>query len=187
MSVSLPKPKYEGTLAARLGMTVHVSPLLMNLRSWLRSVGIDMPVEDWLLRVANQRGFAVVVPAIDVKAPVQDPGSSHFSNEMLATTILWAGLRDRPQLLRLAAQIISCCQINVDELLRLGRLERTGRMLRALAESALYVEPDHPVWKRIYEAVAGQKALADVLLHWSRLAEPVPSPRLVAAGWKLVA
>ena len=165
MSVSLPKPKYEGTLAARLGMTVHVSPLLMNLRSWLRSVGIDMPVEDWLLRVANQRGFAVVVPVTEAEASVPDPGTSRFSNEELATAILWAGLRDRPQLLRLAAQIISRGQIDVDRLLRLGRLERTERMLRALAESALYVEPDHPVWKRVYEGVFGQKPLADVLLH----------------------
>ena len=187
MSTSLPKPRYEETLAARLGMTLHVSPLMMRLCRLPEFVNSRMPIEDWLLRVANQRGFAVVVPVTDVEPPVQDPGSSRFSNEMLATTILWAGLRDRPQLLRLAAQIISRGQINVNELLQLGRLERTNRMLLALAESALHVEPDHPVWKHVYEGVSGQKPLADVLLHWSRIAEPVPSSRLVAGGWRLVA
>ena len=176
------------TLAHRLGITENVSPLLMKVRLLMRESPEwnDREAGDWLLSLANARKCNVVVPT-EVLPGLADPGLERFSNEELATAILSPSLPDRPQLLRLAAQLISRRVVQLDVLLWRTRLERTGRVLAALSVQALRVEPGHELWRRLNEALKNEPPLRDSLLHWTRLAEPIPSLRLISEGWKLVA
>lgn len=178
-----------GTLAERLGTTTHVSPLLFTVRRMMDRFPCRGAVSpgDWLLRLANGRGARIVVPTVGSDGPVCMPDVDEFSDEELVTALLLPHLEDRPQLLRLAAQLVSRGSVSVPRLLWLSKLERTERLLLALATSALRVDPGHAHWSEIHRKLAGLPPLRDVLLHWTRLAEPVPSPRGVAAGWRLVA
>ena len=176
------------TLAERLGIATPVSPLRMKVCSFLREspAWTGKEPEDWLLALANRRDFRVVVPT-GFLPDVVDPGFDRFSNEELATAFLSPSLKDRPQLLRLAAQIISREAVQLDTLLWRTRLERTGRILHALSVQALRVDPGHALWRGLHEALKDERPLLDSLLHWTRLAEPIPSSRLISEGWKLVA
>ena len=169
-------------------MTAPLTPLKMKVLSLKdeSSAWRSQGVEGWLLALANARGYRVVVPSIDLP-PIADPGMHRLTNEELVCAILSPSLLDRPQMLRLAAQAVSRGDVDVDALLRLTKLERAGRVLRAMAESALRIEPDHPGWKQLHETLRDEPPLRDVLIHWTRLAEPIPSRGLVAKGWKLVA
>ena len=66
--------------------------------------------------------------------------------------------------------------------------ERASVILAELAHQALRVESDNRIWGKIAEAFPRKQPPRDSLLHWTRLAEPIPV-RGVCDGkrWKLVA
>ncbi len=177
------------TLAARLGTTVHVSPLrfkLARLQSAYPSASAHC-VEDWLVDVANHRGARVVCRP-NAPAEFCPPPTTELSNEELVVAICQLQCLDRPQMLRLAAQLITREAVCVEQLALVARRERAERVLAELAHLALRVQPDHQAWGAIERRFRNAKPLRDVLLHWTRLAEPVMEPgRPNAAGWKLVA
>ncbi len=145
-----------------------------------------MTEEDWLAGVAHHRGLRVVSPPEEILRAVRDPGTDIFPDEELVAALCLLQTRDRPQILRLAAQRISRGGLDLKQLRRLARRERIESILRELCALALRVEPEHPEWKRLQSLLPDTPPLRSPLVHWSRLAEPVMRyPRLGATGWKL--
>lgn len=180
----------ESTLAKRLGSTVHVSPLRIKMQR-IRGpnlCGGTALIEDWLVDVANARGARVVVRNAPTGRPAPPPAESELSNAELIVGLLLTQNRDRPQILRLAAQLISGGKVQLDELARLAIQERVERVLAELARQALRVEPQHALWRKIAGEFGSCQPLREPLLHFTRLAEPVPvNGRVNAQRWRLVA
>lgn len=177
------------TLAERLGTTTHVSPLRYKLkaaREQSPSVGTNS-LEEWLVDVANQRGFRIIRRPRDIDAGFTPPGENVLSNEDLVVAVCQLQCMDQPQFLRLAAQIISRKSVDLHKLILAAKRERTTRVLAELARQALRVDPEHELWKQIHESFSNARLFAEPLLHWSRLAEPVMKDnRYNAEEWKLV-
>lgn len=175
-------------LAKRLGVTTHVSPLrikLQCLRRQFPSEGAEC-LEDWLVDVANARGARIVTR--DGGNTFIPPPLELLTNEELVTGICQLQCLDRPQMLRLAAQLISRQAVHLDELRLLARRERIEPVLGELARQALRVEPDHVLWRALAESFPPRVKLRSPILHWTRLATPVMAKgRCNAETWKLVA
>jgi hypothetical protein len=178
------------TLARRLGKTVHVSPLRMRLARLQEQFPCKgcATIEDWFVRVANARGARVVVPPSDDASSFVAPPECVFSNEELVVAICQANCLDRPQMLRLAAQLVSRGAVDTDRLRLVADRERAQPVLAELAKLALRIDPGHAVWQRIRALYVNIPPLHEPLLHWTRLAEPVMGRgRCNAEGWRLVA
>jgi len=176
-------------LAQRLGVTVHVSPLRYRLSRLMRefpSPGAQC-LEDWLLDIANTRGARFVTrwpPAGQecILLPLEI-----LPNEDLVTAICQLQNRDRPQMLRAGAQLISMQAVNTDKLLAAARRERAELVLAELARQAIHVDSKHVVWRKIHDALARLPHPTSPILHWTRLAVPIPDERgCNAKSWKLV-
>lgn len=180
----------EQSLAQRLGKTVHVSSLRMKLerlREEFPSASAEH-LEDWLVDVANDRGARIVFREGRPAAERIDIPKNRLSNEELVVGICQLQCLDRPQALRLAAQIISRQEIDPGRLCLIAERERAGTVLAELARQALRVDPAHTAWKAIADRFSHERPPRDKLLHWTRLAEPVMKDgRCDADGWKLVA
>ena len=182
--------KTEDVLAKRLGMTVHESPLRMKLlRLAMRFPSSSAEcLEDWLVDVANDRGARVVFREARSDRAVLGVTEEELSNEELVVGICQLQCLDRPQMLRLSAQLVSRAQLNMRYLCLVAEQERVGDVLASLARAALHVSPRHPSWLAILEKFGDGRPLRASLLHWTRLAEPVMMPGVCnAQNWKLVA
>ncbi len=156
------------------------------MRRCQRGGSLDM--EDWLVDLANQRGATVVFRQTGRLGEHELPAPGEFSNEELVVALCQMNCLDRPQILRLPAQLISRNELDLARVVRLARMERATRVLRELAVQALKVDPQHPAWLTIAQAYQGELPLAEPLIHWTRLAEPVFAPRTGRPiRWKLVA
>lgn len=180
---------HTGRLADRLGLTVHRSLLERRLQRLMRaypSSQSESP-EDWLMDVAHARGAHVVRR---MEADVQGflaPPPDIFANEDLVIAICELQRADQPQLLRLAAQLVSRGAVNVQRLLLLARRERADVILGELARQALRVEPEHAVWRRIAAEFPLRRPFRSPVVHWQRLAWPVMGHRCAnAQKWELV-
>jgi hypothetical protein len=174
-------------LGERLGLAFHESPLRFKIR---RLMGVPVvpgrTEEDWLVSVANQRGLRVVFPA--TPWVVRVPAPQDFSDEELVAALCLLQSRDRPQILRLAAQRISRGALDLARLVRLAVMEHSAPVLRELCIQALRVEPAHPYWRALSSSLPPTRPLREPLLHWTRLAEPImQAGQPNAHGWKLVA
>ena len=178
------------TLAERLGKTVHVSALrfkLADLQQRYPSASVCC-VEAWLLRVANARNARIVTPPDGVETGFRPPSPSEFPNEELVAAICHLQNQDTPQLLRLAAQLISRGVVDTNRLRQVAERERVGFVLAELARQALKVDPQHELWQRILRMFDLEPPPREPLLHWTRLAIPVMKDgRCNAAEWRLVA
>ncbi len=185
----MPMPDYS-TLAQRLGMTIHVSPLRIRLLNLMRSYpsrGAQC-LEDWLLDIANARGAGIVVRVPAAAADFVPPPLKLLPNEELIVAICQPHNLDRPQILRVAAQLVSRQVVDAGLLIITARRERAERVLAELARQALHVAPDHALWNEIMRAFPGTAALRSPVIHWTRLAIPVPDERgCNANSWRLVA
>jgi hypothetical protein len=177
-------------LGVRLGLTMHVSALRIRLER----VACRFPssgascLEDWLLDVANARGARIVVREPATDAAFTPPSPEDICNEELVVAICQLQGADRPQLLRLAAQLISREAVDMLTLKRLAVRERVGSVLCAMAREALKVDSSHPGWRMLAKAFATAPRPRDVVIHWTRLAEPVMAGgRCNAESWRLVA
>jgi len=148
----------------------------------------NLSIEDWLVDLANSRGANVVFRQEKKRDITRMPDRQILTDEELVIALCQLNCVDRPQILRLAAQLISRDVLNVPFLLRLAVIERASPVLRGLADLALKVEPKHSTWNKIQQALQHENRLQEPLLHWNRLAEPqfnARSTKLI--GWKLVA
>lgn len=175
-------------LADRLGLTVHQSILDRRLRRLMRVYASTQSPENWLMDVAHARGARVVCrPAEGDNENFTSPPPDVFANEELVIAICLLQRADEPQILRLAAQLISRGAVNVKRLLLLARRERVEIVLGEMALQALKVEPTHDVWTQIADAFPVRTPLRSPIVHWQRLAWPIMGDRRVnAQKWELV-
>lgn len=176
-------------LAQRLGKTVHVSPLRFKLQRFAEQFPAEKAecLEDWLVELANRRGARIVIRGVKIEQNYDPPDKELVSNEELVIGICQLQCLDRPQMLRLAAQLISRGEVQFQKLKCLAEQERVGCILAELARQALRVAPEHELWQKIREAFLHEKPLSQPLLHWTRLAEPVmKNGRCNAEEWRLV-
>lgn len=144
-------------------------------------------IEDWLVALANHRGFRVVFAGNQLINENILPSKNDFTDEELVVALCLLQCSDRPQILRLAAQCISRGDINEDRLFRLIQMERVGPILKELANQALHVDPGHVAWNHIANRLDNERAMRGPIIHWSRLAEPIFAARSAKnIGWKLV-
>lgn len=180
----------QNTLAQRLGINCHVSPLRFKIKRLAEkypSRNNSAGLEEWLVDVANARGARAITPF----TPAHDfvpPHEDMLSNEELVAAICQPQGLDNPQILRLAAQIISAQTVNFGKLKLVAERERVGRVLAELARQALRVDSEHATWSAIMNHFGNEPPFREPLLHWTRLAEPVMGTGGVnAARWRLVA
>jgi len=180
----------EPALGVRLGLTMQISPLRIRLETVARRFPSSDAecLEDWLLDVANARGARIVGREHASGVAFVPPPPEEITNEELVVAICQLQGADRPQLLRLAAQLISRGVLDMPVLKRLAVRERIGPVLRAMAIEALKVDPHHAGWRTLAEAFSTAPSPYDVVIHWTRLAQPVMAGgRCNAASWRLVA
>ena len=177
----------SGSFAERQGISVHVSPLRHTLERIRRSAPMSSAsLEEWLFGVANHRGATIVQGPLDSRG-AGFPGRAVLEDEQVIIGLLLSELKDAPQMLRPAAQMISRGEVNVDRLLKLAVQERADRTLAELARGALTVDPEHPVWRTIGAVFKDRRPYRRPVLHWTRLASPVMRQgRVNAERWKLV-
>jgi hypothetical protein len=155
------------------------------IRLWKRNPGSAEALEDWLVDVANSRGARIVTR--DPANLLNDPEVAELTNEELVVGLLLSQNRDRPQMLRLAAQLISRKAVDFGELAWLATRERIGFALAELARQACKVEPEHPLWRQIREKFAAENLPNSPLVHYTRLAQPVmKNGRVNADRWVLI-
>ncbi len=176
-------------LAHRLGVTTHCSPLEFKLKRLADQYAVPRDqLEEWLVDLANHRGACVVERQIGQDPEWPDVSPTDLSDEELAVLICQPQRLDHPQILRLAAQLVSRGHLDLDQLILIARRERADRILGELARQALRVDASHSAWKRIARAFSRCPRPRDALLHWSRLAEPVPHQGVCdGRSWRLVA
>jgi len=180
----------QHTLGDRLGLTVHVSAFRMRVSTLMKRYPSSTAVcfDDWLLDVANCRGARIIVREPSAADDFLPPPAEVFTQEELVVAICMLQGLDRPQLLRLAAQLISRNELNLKVFTQLATRERVGPVLNAMAKEALKVAPDHPSWSLLAITFAGAAHPHDVVMHWTRLAQPVmANGRVNVASWRLVA
>jgi len=180
----------ESTLARRMGKTVHVSPLRFRLLRLFRSHPAEGAtcLEDWLVDLANARGARIVERPRSRGFPAGPPGRDAVSDEELVVALCQLQCLDRPQILRLPAQMISRGRLDMKSLVRTALRERAGFVLAELARLALKVDPAHPGWGQIVVAFANEPKPPEPMLHWSRLARAKPvNGRYNVESWSLVA
>lgn len=180
----------EQLLAQRLGTTVHVSPLCMKLKRLRREYPSPSAAsrEDWLVDVANERGARIVCREERPSDASINVPRTELNDEELVVGICLLQNADRPQMLRLAAQLISRQALNLQQLCHCAERERVGIVLAELARQALKVDAEHAAWRAIAERFARARPPRDTLLHWTRLSEPVmKNGRCNAREWRLVA
>jgi hypothetical protein len=130
----------EPTLAAKLGTTTHLSPLLTKARR----LGLD--AED-LERLAIQRGCDYY----DTGRPFAplNVSTEQFSNSELAIALLNPALRYSPQTLRLGAAMLSAQDNEPGKIARLAKWERCESVVRYVAEAGRKFEPLNPFWTEL--------------------------------------
>jgi hypothetical protein len=118
---------------------------------------------------------------------INGPNLMGLTNEELVVGLLLPQNRDRPQIIRLAAQLISRRAVSFRELIWIAIRERVGFILAELARQACEADPAHPLWRRIRERFATEKPPISPIAHHTRLAQPVmKNGRLNVKNWVLV-
>jgi hypothetical protein len=133
------------TLAAKLGTTTHLSPLLRKARR----LGLG-PRELQILAI--QRGCDYYhngdpLPPLPVTV-------DQFSNAELAIALLNPALPYHPQTLRLGAAMLSADGNAPEEIVRMAEMERCEALVRYIAEAGRRFEPDNPFWPGLLQRLA---------------------------------
>ncbi len=148
------------TLAAKLGTTTHLSPLLHKARR----LGLGLR-ELELLAVQRgcdyyQSGGGLAPPAVE---------EEQFPNVELAIALLNPALPYDPQALRLGAAMLSAKGNVPEELAYLAKMERCEAVVRYIAEAGRRFEPANPFWPKILGLVPGTGPVkSGVLPHPTR-------------------
>lgn len=140
------------TLAARLGTTAHLSPLLMKARR----LGLEQ-AEDFE-RLAVSRGLRYYDSHGDSRKAcpptsiVQKSGiDEDFNNEELAIALLSLAAPYSQQRIRIGAAILAAEGNRPEALAALAQRERCGMIVRYIAECGHEVEPGNPFWLKLLE------------------------------------
>ena len=132
------------TLAAKLGTTTHLSPLLRKARR----LGLG-PKELEILAV--QRGCRHYASGSEPDRPLAT--EKEFSNEELAIALLSTALPYEPHSIRCGAAMLGTEGNEPRRLARLAILERCVVPLRYVAEAATQFEPENRFWQELLAAL----------------------------------
>jgi len=129
--------KDEMALARRLGTTTHISPLRMKLERLSRRIPSAgaLCTEDWLVDIANDRGARIVYRENRLANATVGVSESDLATEELVVGICQLQCLDRPQMLRLAAQLISRQSLNIQRLCLIAERESRHRSCRTCPPS----------------------------------------------------
>ncbi len=152
------------TLAAKLGESAHVSPLL---RKAMRLSGCSVErVGEWLLKCAVKRGASHYTRDFDIELP---PDADELSDEELGVALCLGELAYDSAFIRAAAQLLSSPQIDSARLTRLAVMERVEPILLHIAAAAERVASDAQPWADLRAQLHSRKSeRLDSMLHWSR-------------------
>jgi len=137
-----PSTVAKPTLAEKLGMTSHVSPLLGKLKKH----GLATPEEIAAAAVARGCWHYAGMAALERTTPIDPPG---ISDEELAVALLSPCHPYEPMLIRIGSQMLSGKNSDPLELARLAVMEGCESVLRYIAECGQKTEPDLPFWQII--------------------------------------
>ena len=132
------------TLAAKLGTTTHLSPLLRKAER----LGLG-PKELEILAV--QRGCRHYSDGTEPEQPLA--AESEFSNEELAIALLSTALRYEPHSIRCGAAMLGAAGNKPRRLARLAVMERCVTPVRYVAEAGQRFEPENAFWRELLEAL----------------------------------
>src|SRR6266699_2428180 len=122
------------TLAKKLGMTTHISGLLIKaMRLGLDAEGLE--------RLAIQRGCDYYHEGEPLPPPAIT--EEQFSDEELAIALLNPALRYHPQTLRLGAAMLGAEGNEPENIARLAKYERCESLVRYVAEAGRRFEPNN--------------------------------------------
>jgi hypothetical protein len=130
------------TLAAKLGTTSHVSPLLMKARR----LGLG-PKELQVLAV--QRGCRHYSSDSEPRRPLVS--EAELSNEELAVALLSTALPYDPHSIRCGAAMLGAPGNDPSRLARLAVMERSVVPARYVAEAGRRFEPENAFWHRLLD------------------------------------
>jgi len=130
------------TLAAKLGTTAHLSPVLQKARR----LGLDA---SGLERLAIERGCDYYDPGEPFAS--QNISVEELSNAELAIALLNPALRYSPQTLRLGAAMLSSPGNTPEKIARLAVMERCEALVRYIAEAGHKFEPENAFWSRLLQ------------------------------------
>jgi len=142
------------TLAARLQMTSHISPLLAKARF----MGLGQP-ED-LEKLAVSRGLRYYdahgdstkdqPPAVQV---IGEKSGRSFSNVELALALLSPSAPYSLLRLRMGAAMLAAEGNRPEHIIRLARQERSERIVRHIAQCGMEAEPGNPFWTALMDSL----------------------------------
>jgi hypothetical protein len=132
------------TLAAKLGTTTHLSPLLHKARR----LGLGAREMGTL---AVQRGCRHYSDGTEPEAPLAQ--EADFSNEELAIALLCVALAYDPHSIRCGAAMLGAAGNNPGRLARLAVLERSETPVRYVAEAGQKFEPENRFWRELIAAL----------------------------------
>jgi hypothetical protein len=176
------------TLAAKLGTTTHLSPLLRKATR----LGLG-PSE--LQVLAAQRGCQHYSNGSEPEEPLVS--ESEFSNEELAIALLSTALRYDPHSIRCGAAMLGAEGNDPRRLARMAVMERCVAPVRHVADAGQRYEPQNPFWEALLLALPTPPSpKSGVLPHPTRFVamtgftrkgpglvvewqRPAPSPRRV--------
>ncbi|GDY22218.1 hypothetical protein LBMAG56_35650 [Verrucomicrobiota bacterium] len=128
------------TLAAKLGTTARLSPLLHKAAR----LGLDA---EGLERLAFQRGCDYYHDGSPL--PPATVSTEQLSNEELAAALLNPALRYHPQTLRIGAAMLGATGNSPEKIAWLARLERCEQVIRYIAGAGRKFEPANPFWDQL--------------------------------------
>jgi hypothetical protein len=148
------------TLAAKLGTTTHLSPLLHKARR----LGLG-PRELQIL--AAQRGCRHYSNGSEPEQPLASKGD--FSDEELAIVLLSTALPYDPHSIRCGAAMLGAEGNHPRRLARMAVMERCVAPVRHVAEAGQRFEPENNFWKELLAALpATPVPTSGVLPHPTR-------------------
>jgi len=147
--------KRPTTVAAQLGGTPHLSPLLRKARR----CGLGSP--DDLLRLAVKRGCTHYAPPGFDRTSVNDPGAENLSDAELAIALISGAQEYHPMRIRCAAQLLGKPGLDAQAASRLALMERCEAVLAHIAGAALTHDlPEHQsAWTRLLTPIKRRQAL----------------------------
>jgi hypothetical protein len=149
------------TLAEKLGMTLHASPLLQKAKRF----GLHSP--ELLESLAVARGCWHYRSPDLIRAP--EIPESDFSNEELAIALLSPCLSYSPHTIRVGAAMLGATGNDLAVLARLAVAEGCVAPVRYIAGAALRFEPDNPFWQQLLDSLPEAPPVRDgVMPHPTR-------------------
>ena len=133
------------TLAQRLGMTAHVSPLLMKAAK----LGLDSPEKlEGLARMRGLRYYSEPAGTVSEDA-VQYRTGEGLSNEELAICLLSICFPYSQQRIRMGGAMLSAEGNSASGIAKLAVEEHSERVVHYIASLGNRVEPDNSFWSEL--------------------------------------